>query len=209
MTDDFSAYPRDRATAKTTGATHYFTGLPCKYGHITLRVTQGACITCKKEQAARAYVTHHKDWLREYAKTEASRENKRRWYEKNKERVIAKALARTVEDKTRYRAAWKANNPDKVLADGAARKRRNRDATPAWLTSEDLIAIRRVYAEARQRTKDTGVKHSVDHIIPLRGDEVSGLHVPWNLRVVTHVENSAKHNQLPPEEEWLAQRETH
>lgn len=208
MTDDFSAYPRDRATAKATGATHYFTGLPCKHGHIDLRVARGACVPCRKRESAERYTEERKEWHREYAKTDASKENKRRWYERNKERVIAKALARSSEDKVRYRTTWKAKNPDKVLADGAARKRRNRDATPTWLTGEDLIAIRRIYAEARQRTKDTGIKHSVDHIIPLRGEEASGLHVPWNLRVVTHVENSAKHNQLPPEEEWLAQRGT-
>ena len=66
-------------------------------------------------------------------------------------------------------------------------------ATPRWA---DLNAIAALYAEAKRLTKETGVPHSVDHEIPLKGETVCGLHVPWNLRVITQEENLVKSNKL-------------
>jgi len=67
--------------------------------------------------------------------------------------------------------------------------------TPAWA---DRKAIAAVYKAARQLTKATGIKYAVDHIIPLRGSKVSGLHVHNNLQVITASANSAKHNKYQP-----------
>lgn len=64
--------------------------------------------------------------------------------------------------------------------------------TPAWA---DLDAIRAIYGEARQMTKNTGVQHHVDHIIPLKGTTVCGLHVQNNLQIITATENMKKHNK--------------
>jgi hypothetical protein len=69
-------------------------------------------------------------------------------------------------------------------------------ATPAWSETADIA---RVYEEARMLTARTGVKHEVDHIVPLRGKDVCGLHVIANLRVITKIENVRKHNKLVPE----------
>lgn len=85
-----------------------------------------------------------------------------------------------------------------ALADSSARRAGLDSATPAWV---DRKAIREVYAEAARLTKQTGIKHEVDHIVPLRGREVSGLHVHWNLRAIPHFENRAKGNKvvaMPP-----------
>ncbi len=68
-------------------------------------------------------------------------------------------------------------------------------ATPAWLTLEDWAAMNAMYAKARRLTRKTRIKHHVDHIIPLNGKYVSGLHVPGNLQILTQSENAAKSNR--------------
>lgn len=67
--------------------------------------------------------------------------------------------------------------------------------TPPWLTKEHKEQIKDKYRKAQALQDFTGIPHDVDHIIPLQGEFVSGLHVPWNLRVVTASENRSKHNK--------------
>ncbi|MEY5099605.1 MAG: Burkholderia phage Mica [Pseudomonadota bacterium] len=62
----------------------------------------------------------------------------------------------------------------------------------------DSRAVRAIYAEARRISRETGVPHHVDHIIPLQGEYVSGLHVETNLRIVEGAENLRKGNRLEP-----------
>lgn len=69
-------------------------------------------------------------------------------------------------------------------------------ATPNWLTKEDRYAIASVYGRAATLTAQTGEKHEVDHIVPLRSKVVCGLHVPWNLTVMLAYKNRAKSNSF-------------
>jgi 5-methylcytosine-specific restriction endonuclease McrA len=78
----------------------------------------------------------------------------------------------------------------------AAKRRASKiQRTPAWA---DLDAIRAVYAEARRLTVETGVEHHVDHAVPLQGETVCGLHVEWNLQILTGSENIRKKNRWDP-----------
>lgn len=65
-------------------------------------------------------------------------------------------------------------------------------ATPAWA---DLEAIKRVYQLADKISKETGIKHEVDHIVPLQGKTVCGLHVECNLQVIPYYQNRSKANK--------------
>ena len=188
---DYSSYPKDRATAKATGAKYYFTGKPCARGHITLRKTKGACVDCMRE-----------DWAldnkkrSEKPKSEAAKEAGKRYYQKNKEAVKARANARPLEERKRHKTAYKEKNPELYKALTSVRKRRHRKASPRWMTKEQKLAIRQLYLQAMDLTRLTGERYVVDHIIPLISDEVCGLHVPWNLRVITQEENLRKSNKL-------------
>ena len=76
----------------------------------------------------------------------------------------------------------------------ALRDRRSKQATPKWLTPEQKQQIVDTYEHMRDRSVATGVEYHVDHIVPLKGKNVCGLHVPWNLRVVGAKENLSKSN---------------
>jgi hypothetical protein len=184
-------YPTNRADAKAQGATHYFTGLPCTRGHIALRKTKGACVECMKEDWA---IDNEK--RKEKPKSEAAKAAGKRYYEKNKEAVIARAAARSPEERRKARNKHKENNPELYKALTSVRKRRHRNATPPWITKEQKLQIRQMYIQAQKLTKMTGERYVVDHIIPLINDAVCGLHVPWNLRVMTQEENLKKSNKL-------------
>jgi 5-methylcytosine-specific restriction endonuclease McrA len=110
-------------------------------------------------------------------------ENNKRWYEKNAER-----------HRENY-SHWSKTNLDKKAAYSAKRRSAKLQRTPKWLTKEQLIEIETMYAKAKEMQTLTGVEHHVDHIVPLQGDNVSGLHVPWNLQVISAIENVKKGNK--------------
>ena len=184
-------YPATRSEAKAIGAKYYFTGQPCTRGHVALRKTKGSCVECIKE-----------DWAKDNAKralkpkSEAAKAAGRRYYERNREQVLARAAARTLEQKQAYRRKHKQDNPELYKALTSLRKRRHREATPPWLTKEDKDAIKKLYRVAMELTKITGVRYVVDHIRPLHSEVVCGMHVPWNLEVITQEENLRKSNKV-------------
>ena len=192
---DIANLPKSRPEAKAIGAKYYYTGEPCKHGHIAPRKTKGSCIECLKVEWEKANVTRA-EYFRAYNESEAGKQAKRRYYEANKEQVIARANARPVELRTRHREKYKKQNPDLYKAFNSVRKRRHKNATPPWITQEQKEAIKGLYLHAMRLTKITGERYVVDHIIPLINPTVCGLHVPWNLRVITQEENLLKSNKL-------------
>jgi len=192
---DTTNLPKTRQEAMSTGAKHYFTGEPCKHGHIAPRKTKGSCVECLKVEWEKANETRA-EYFREYNKSDAGQKAKRKYYEANKDAVIARAQARTDEDKRRYKKNHKINNPDMYKEMTSLRRRRFRNATPGWLNANQKMEIRLKYRLAIELSRATGVRHAVDHIIPLHGEMVCGLHVPWNLQVITQEDNLKKYNRL-------------
>lgn len=88
------------------------------------------------------------------------------------------------------------NNKDYYNAKNAKRRAAKLERTPSWLIESDWNRINGRYALAQHMQHLTGDIYHVDHIIPLQGDEVSGLHVPDNLRVVLASENLSKGNSF-------------
>ena len=192
-------YPKTRVEAKSTGAKYYFTGEPCKHGHVALRKTKGSCVECLKiewEEGNQA----RGEYFREYNRREEVKDRKNEWYQENREMVINNAATRPAHVLREYRNTWKTNNKTQIRADTKARRRKHREATPKWLSRKQRSEIRQIYQIAITMTQTTGEQYVVDHIVPLRSDHVCGLHVPWNLRVITQEENLKKSNKLlaPP-----------
>jgi hypothetical protein len=90
---------------------------------------------------------------------------------------------------------WAQKNKDKVRLYSSNRRLKKR--TPAWAVPE---LIEMVYVEAKRLEDLTGVPHDVDHIYPIRGKTVCGLHVVENLRPLPSRENGGKLNKLPGSE---------
>lgn len=196
-----------REAAIAAGEKWYFTGEPCKNGHVAPRMV--SCHKCKEcgrerdkkrrdtdpEFRRRASERHHK-WRQE--NLDYAIEQSRQWYADNKERSAANSLQWIRENRPAVNAIRRRHyrNSPKPLAYAKARLKRVRQATPPWA---DMEAIRRVYAECPEGMQ-------VDHIVPLKGENVCGLHVHWNLQYLTPEENAAKRNHWPwqPEEREAA-----
>ena len=93
---------------------------------------------------------------------------------------------------------YKKSNPDKLAYHKAKRRAKKLKATPLWLTDKHWKEIEEFYVLAKELAwlnQDCNAFH-VDHIVPLQGKEVCGLHVPWNLQLLTAQNNLLKGNNL-------------
>ena len=191
-----SALPHTRAEAKAQGATRYYTGQPCKHGHVAERQTSNAtCVVCLS-------ISHSK------------------WQKDNPDKVYCNQLAylnRHPERRNAYVQNYLANNKEKrkvnlknwrrLNSDKHAAKQKRRDAaklkrTPQWLTSQHHEEIGRLYWLAADLQKVSGEKYHVDHIVPLQGKNISGLHVPWNLQILPADMNCSKSNSFEGDTKW-------
>ena len=196
---DTTNLPKSRAEAKATGAKYYFTGEACKHGHVAPRKTKGACVECMKVEWTQGNITRAA-YFADYNKSEAGQQAKQSYYAKNKEQVIARAQARPSAEKQAHRRKHKQENPERYKELTNSRRRRYKEATPKWLSVDQRMEIRLKYRLALELSRRTGVPYAVDHIIPIQGELVSGLNVPWNLQVITQAENLKKSNKLAPPE---------
>jgi hypothetical protein len=137
---------------------------------------------------------------------------RKEWYERNKELTKQRARewatanpdkrAQSIkkwreENRDQHNAVnrdWNARNKPKKAALEAKRRAAILQRTPNWLTDDDLWIIEEAYDLAALRTQTFGFAWHVDHVIPLQGRKVSGLHVPENLQVIPGSDNVKKHN---------------
>ena len=117
-------------------------------------------------------------------------QNSKAYYQEKNRAYYAKPEAKA------KRKVYRQENAALLNHHTAIRHAQKLQATPPWLTDEDKAEIRAIYAECRRLQEETGIAHNVDHIHPLQGKTVCGLHVPWNLQVLTRSDNCAKHNNL-------------
>ena len=111
--------------------------------------------------------------------------------------VDMKSKHYTPEQKRKYQADWAKAKRAKRPANSVNNKINHymKRPTPCWLTEYDWRVMDAFYHLAKYLTKQTGIRYEVDHIIPLQGKFVSGLHVPDNLQIITKSANSAKRNR--------------
>lgn len=162
----------------------YFTGKPCPKGHIAERRTSNRrCTICDKEATNEYCKKRYRENI------EIERAYRRQHYERNKQAYMdasrrnATPYVRKTEgtrDKSFQPGYWSA----KVAEHRAKKKQR----TPSWA---DLEAIGAFY-------NDCPPGYEVDHVIPLNGKNVSGLHVLNNLQYLTRSENASKGNNYAP-----------
>lgn len=189
-----SDLPKTRAEAKALGLRRYFTGRLCANGHLSQRSTRKAtCLACQREFNTR-YFAVEADLKRELNNA-ASREYRKRHRDLVRER--SKRRPKNPAGQRIRRERYVAKNRERYLALAAAAvaARRSR-STRTKLGRMHLAEIKAVYQEARRVSTETGVPHEVDHVIPLFGRTVSGLHVPWNLQILPKRENRMKSNKF-------------
>lgn len=134
---------------------------------------------------------------------------RKEWTEKNLDKVKEQNRINSLKNRKKFNARrrerrktdpiykakcdqWSKDNLDKRAFSGAKRRAAKLNATPKWLTTEDWNDINRFYKVSSFLTKKTGIKYVVDHIHPLQGNDICGLHIPCNLQVITDTENTSK-----------------
>jgi len=178
--------PRYEATQN--GEKYYMVDRPCKRGHIELRITEnGICTECRRVREMGRY----------WEDPEKARRRASKYAKRHGEKLAALArLGRATEppekrvarlQRAREKAReWRKANPRHHLALTNAHKARIKRCTPPWVDKRQIVEVYKNCPEG----------HHVDHIVPLRGAVVSGLHVPWNLQYLPARENIQKSNRF-------------
>ena len=155
-------FPASQAEALRQGVTYYFTGKPCKHGHLSERFAKNR--NCRECLSIRNRARTKQGYWQDYG-DETYKQHKR---DRAKRYASSEAHKRAV----RYRRYFEKNS--------------------RVATRQGVTELRRIRLEAQLLSIDTGVKHEIDHIIPLIHSQVCGLDVPDNVQILTKRQNRRK-----------------
>lgn len=204
-----------REAARAAGQTRYLSAEPCKRGHVGLRTVEKCrCVECLRQKSAR---NNKPGGWRKYSKQvltygppmpslsrmlrdEAIAAGHSRYFD-GVPCPHGHIAERRVSNSTccechRLSSLERLNKPgvrEKIMQATEERSVRMAQATPGWV---DWDAVTQMYADAARLSWQTGVKHHVDHIVPIKGRNVCGLHVQNNMRVIPALLNRQKSNKL-------------
>lgn len=164
------------------------------------------CKTCTRS-SVKKYVTlnaeKHKAGCDKFKREnlEKVRAYKQKWAKNNPDKISLKnkRWSQTESGKTSRRNAIKTyyfKRYDRIID---MQRRRNfilKKGTPRWLTDDQLNEIKWFYQTAREMSWLSESPLEVDHIVPILGKNVTGLHVPWNLQIIPRIMNQEKGNTL-------------
>ena len=162
--------PKTRQEAREIESKSYFTGLFCKQGHVAKRWTAtGNCSECQR--------AHTKQW------SNANPEKVQSYFQSKE----------MVEKRKEYAKDFYRKNRDYYIAKDASRRAYKLLAKTQW----GQEGVRAFYKKAKElQQQNPSVKYHVDHIIPLAGDNVCGLHNQFNLQILTAQQNWKKGKKL-------------
>lgn len=175
-----------KSEAKLFNLNTYFTGKPCKRNHVDVRyVSDNQCKTCKREASVAK------------RKTKEGQEYIKKWLAKNQDKVKQHIKKYSLTEKGRQTRAkanknWRQRETSKETLKRcrkrykATHRERLKVCTPKWASKNK---IKNIYTKCPEG-------HHVDHIVPLLGKNVCGLHVENNLQYLEAKENIRKGNQF-------------
>jgi hypothetical protein len=161
----------------------------------------------KRLAQVKEYSLSNRDKILEYQKKYRSEHKddnadyKREYYFENKERLVKECVERNRKNPEAQRARikrYEATDNGKLnkQVQKNARRKREKYASLGRVFHKDTLKI---YLKCKQISKLTGIPHEVDHIVPLLGRNVLGLHVPWNMAIIPAKENRKKSNSFDQE----------
>lgn len=172
----------------------------CKICGLTVRssrklIDSVGCTDCKEKlrlrrEAVRRYSLENKDKIAKDLKA---------WRDLNQDVIVnyrQKYKALYPHKLKERKRIYRISNTEKISALNAKRRAAKLHRVPKWSSTADQRFIAALYAHSQRITRCLGIQFHVDHIIPLQGQTVSGLHIPSNLQVISSSLNLSKHNKF-------------